>query len=160
MESVGRQAHPTPCGAAGYRSPYLPHAKRALYQVSYNPVLVQCGTATARHTTHTPHAPPHRNQTPRWTAHTAHMGRKRRAPIGGAWRVALGCDGGLCESPHPFMNKTGRRRPQMLTRAPQPHQPWVHSEQLVCCVLVLGQLALSRPWGARRSMPCNRPLSH
>ena len=31
-------------GDGGYRSPYLSHAKRALYHLSYVPVVVDCGT--------------------------------------------------------------------------------------------------------------------
>ena len=31
-------------GDGGYRSPYLSHAKRALYHLSYVPGVVDCGT--------------------------------------------------------------------------------------------------------------------
>lgn len=55
-------------GAAGYRSPYLPHAKRALYQVSYNPAL------TGQDTLSTPG-----EQTPRLVPGTVHVGQDRDA---------------------------------------------------------------------------------
>ena len=41
LKKVSLIAHRENSGAAGYRSPYLSHAKRALYHLSYSPDVEQ-----------------------------------------------------------------------------------------------------------------------